>query len=108
MIIYKIQENGRATGFQFSRKCPEGWKSIEGDRIPDDIEQYHEQRYLDAKALKDQETELLNLISLNEYHLISRRFTKDLPIWEAKLDEWADQLKEVKAGKLVKIAEKPF
>ena len=41
MIIYKIQENGQSTDFMFSTKCPDGWRSIEGDRIPEDIEQYH-------------------------------------------------------------------
>lgn len=107
MIIYKLQENGRATDFQYSQTCPEGWKSIPGDRIPEDITPYHEQRFIDEKALKDQEKELLNLISSNEYHLISRRFAEDKSIWESKLDEWAAQLEEVNNGNLVEIAALP-
>lgn len=58
-------------------------------------------------ALKDQERELLRLISDNEYHLISRRFASDVLVWEAKLDEWAAQLELVKAGNLVEISPKP-
>jgi|GEM_PF-2121266 len=108
MIIYKTQEDGQATDFKFSRKCPEGWESIKGDRIPEDISIYHEQRYIDSQALKDQESELLRLISENEYHLISRRWVKDRPSWELKLDEWDEQIEEVRAGKLVEIADKPF
>jgi len=107
-IIYKIQKSGRATDFQFAQKCPKGLKSIEGDRIPEDTSVFDLPEYTKQKALDDQESELLNLIKSNEYHLISRRFAKDLPAWESKLDEWAGQLEEVKAGKLVEIAEKPF
>jgi len=108
VIIYKMQKSGEATNFQFARKCPKGYKSIPGDRIPEDISVYHEKKYTDSQVLNDQERELLNLISENEYHLISRRFARDLPDWELKLDEWADQLAEVRAGKLVEIADKPF
>ena len=108
MIIYKNQENGQATDFMFAQKCPEGCKSISGDRIPEDISIYHEKKYIDSKALKDQESELLRLISSNEYHIISRRWVKDRPSWELKLDEWDEQIEEVRAGKLVEIADKPF
>lgn len=60
-----------------------------------------------VQVLENQEKALLNLIESNEYHLISRRFSADIAVWEAKLDEWAAQLLEVKAGKLVEIAGLP-
>lgn len=58
MIIYKIQENGKATDFQLANKCPEGWifipedteTGIFYDKIPEDISMYHEQKYIDSEA----------------------------------------------------------
>lgn len=59
------------------------------------------------EALENQEREIIQLISKNEYHLISRRFIKDLNMWIGKLDKWASQLEKVQKGNLVKIEPKP-
>jgi len=92
---------------------PDGYKSIKMDskirKIDDvDLEAIKTDEAKNREQIADQERQLLRLISDNEYHLISRRFAKDKPAWEAKLDEWAAQLEEVKAGNLVEIADKPF
>ena len=42
-LKYKLNDNGRATNFQFlpdSAELEIGWLSIEGDRIPNDISVY--------------------------------------------------------------------
>ena len=45
MIIYKINENGRATDFQYSITCPEGYESIDGDKIPDNTDEFNKSTY---------------------------------------------------------------
>lgn len=108
MIIFKIQESGEATDFMLAEKCPAGWKSIDGDKIPEDISKYHEQKYIDLKALENQEQTLLNLIKKNEYHLIDGRHDTDKTQWKAVLKIWYSQLEEVKTGKLVEIEPVPI
>ena len=55
MIIYKKQESGQATDFQHAKKCPDGWQQIDGDKFPDDLTPYHEQKYIDSlKAVEYQ------------------------------------------------------
>ena len=59
------------------------------------------------KLLQPLKETLLKLIKNNEYHLISRRFADDRQEWETKLDKWAAQLEEVKAGNIVEIEPAP-
>lgn len=106
MIIYKIQENGKATNFQFAQKCPAGWKSIEGDRIPEDISKYHEQRYIDAEALKTQRKTCQTLLDASDKRMVS-----DWPYPEdkAKNEAYRAELRVCMASdKLVDIPKDPF
>lgn len=111
MIIYKRQDNGEATDFQPSEKCPNGWiVATNIKNIPekeDEKRKYNTDEYNNKLALKKKETKLIKLISSNEYHLISRRFTVDREVWEQKLDKWAAQLEEVRSDTIVEIEPLP-
>ena len=70
MIIYKIQESGRATDFQFGRMRPYGWWSIDDvDKIPDDISVFHEQKWLDSEALRIQAKTCTQRVKNIEYRI---------------------------------------
>lgn len=118
--VYKIMENGKADNWHVARKCPKGYKSIDSDVIPEDITPYHKKKYIVALALEKQEKILLELISSNEYHLVSKRkkMKADRETWEDMLDTWDDELtivqdqiellKEGKdPGEPIKITPKP-
>ncbi len=106
MIIYKTQESGQATDFMSSRKCPKGWKSIQGDRIPEDITRYHEQKYLDLNSIRDQKQAIINLVKEAEYHFIpgSRH-----PDTDGKWQEWVDKLWVIYDSETVQeLPKKPY
>ena len=50
MIKYNLRADGKAINFGYQRDgtpLPEGFKSIPGDKIPEDISQYNTQEYID-------------------------------------------------------------
>ena len=55
MIIYKVQENGQATDFQFSKACPDGWLSIDSDKIPKDLSKYNSDAFNDQETAKKED-----------------------------------------------------
>jgi len=73
MIIYKTQENGKATDFQYSKICPDGWLSIEGDKIPEDISQYHEQKYIDGKDVLSKNEEARTFLDSTDWKVTRHR-----------------------------------
>jgi hypothetical protein len=106
MIIYKIQDTGRATDFQYSLRCPEGFKSIPGDKIPEDITPYHEQRYVDAEALRVQKQNIINLVKSAEYHFIPNSRHPDT---DGKWAAWVAKLWAIYDGEVVQeLPDKPF
>ena len=106
LIIYKIQENGRATDFQFAQKCPEGFMSIEGDRIPEDITPYHEPRYIKSEAVRLQRSECGRLLKETDCKVSEHtKYPADVTKWKTYREElWTIQDSE----ELCEMPSKPF
>ena len=45
MIIYRHNEHGEAVDFIPSEEVPDGWVSLDMERIPEDKSEYHRQEY---------------------------------------------------------------
>ena len=76
MIIYKIREDGRAGNFKYqidSRPIEKGWLSISGDKIPEDISQYHEQKYIDGKAILSKNAEARDFLKVTDWKVTRHR-----------------------------------
>ncbi len=76
MIIYKL-ENGRASDFKYSRTLPNGWLSIDGDNIPDDITKYHGQEYLDYLTQRDINNEARKFLDNTDWKMTRHRDQSD-------------------------------
>ena len=106
MIIYKIQERGEATDFMFARSCPTGCKSIPGDRIPEDISIYHEQKYIDSELLRKQKQTCIKLLNESEKAVSS---DPPYPADEAKWKTFRAKIRVIlKSDELKEIPKKPF
>jgi hypothetical protein len=111
MIIYKTQENGQATDWGYSSKCPKGFKSILLDekirKIEDiDKESYNTPEYNKSVQLSEQRSECIRLLNESEIHVsIDPPYPDDVNSWK----EYRAQLREIlKSEELWEIPEKPF
>ena len=110
MIVYKMQENGRATDFQYwsdKKPIPDGFKkACDGDKIPEDLTPYHEQRYLDYRKLEDQRKICVKLLNDSECKVSNDPpYPADVPKWE----EYRKELRAIlKSNTLSGIPVKPF
>ena len=106
MIIYKKQESGQATDFQHAKKCPDGWQQIDGDKFPDDLTPYHEQKYIDSQALENQHSEAIRLLDESEKKVSSDPAQPDdVPEWKT----YRAKLRAiVRSDTLQTIPAKPF
>lgn len=106
MLIYKIQENGKATDFQHAKKCPEGWKSVEGDVIPEDKTPYHEKGYIDSQALESQKSTCIQYLKETDYMLLDDfEYQADVPAIKVIRLEWK---RIIKSDQIEEVPEKPF
>lgn len=106
MIIYKIQENGRATDFQHAKKCPDEWKSIEGNKIPDNISVFHEQKYLDAEKVAEQKKECQRILTETDHKMLpGYQYPEDFEAWGLYRKEICDIMK---SETIREFPKKPF
>ena len=106
MIIYKIEESGQATNFMFARKCQDGWESIKGDRIPEDISVYHEKKYIDSELLRKQKQTCIKLLNDSEKAVSS---DPPYPTDVAKWKTFRAKIRVIlKGDELKEIPKKPF
>lgn len=112
MIIYKTQESGQATDFQYRRdnyKLKDNEKSIKGDRIPEDITPYHEQKYIDSELLGSQKSTCLRLLKETD-HTQTVDYSNRYSIEDQqKYAEYRSKLMDIlKSSEIQTIPEKPF
>lgn len=107
MIIYKIQESGEATDFQYSISRPDGWWSIDDtDKIPSDTTQFNEKKYINSELLRLQKQTLINLLNDSDKKANGDwPYIKDIPSWIEVRKKWREILK---SDKIQDIPKKPF
>lgn len=92
MIIYKIEESGEATNFQGAFNCPDGWLSIEVDKIPLDTSQYNTQAYRDILAQKKINEDARKFLAENDWKVIRHiRHEKLVELGELEQADLTDQ-----------------
>ncbi len=109
MIIYKIEESGKAINFQYQNDLTpiqSGYKSIPGDRIPEDISQYHTQEYVDSQSLESQKLRCQQLLDDSDKKMASDTpYTDDIPAWTVVRAQWRTI---IKSNQIETIPEPPF
>ncbi len=109
MIKYQLDENGKAINFSYQKdsiSLEDGWLSIPGDRIPEDITQYHEQRYVDSQTLESQKAQCQQLLNDSDKKMASDTpYQDDIPAWTAVRTQWRTI---IKSNQIETIPEPPF